>query len=164
MGEDVLLVVGDGPVSEALLQLAEVLGWTPVVAMTHAEVESELPRAKAVVVTSHHAELDGPSIAAALARPAERAPAYVGAMGSRQTQARRWEWLLHHGVTEEALTRLHGPAGLDIGADTPAEIALSILAEVVATVRGARAEGSLSDRPGPIHPDLGQGEALCPGG
>ena len=164
MSDQVLLVVGNGPVSEALLPMAELLGWTPVVAMTYAEAGSEMPRARAVVVTSHHAELDGPAIAAALARPADRAPAYIGAMGSRRTQARRRKWLLAHGVDETALAAVRGPAGLDIGADTPAEIALSILAELVATVRGAAAHGSLSDRSGPIHPDIPPGEAFCPAG
>src|SRR5919112_533999 len=116
-----LLVVGDGPVSDAL---------------------------------------EAPAIAAALAA----APAYVAAMGSRRTQARRREWLLTHGVPEAALEALHAPAGLDIGADTPAEIALSVLAELVASLRGAAAVGSLRDRPGPIHPGLAPGEATCPAG
>jgi xanthine dehydrogenase accessory factor len=85
-------------------------------------------------------------------------------MGSRQTQARRTEWLTEQGVGPEALARVHGPAGLDIGADTLAEIALAILAELVATVRGRTEVGSIKDREGPIHPDLGPGEAFCPTG
>jgi xanthine dehydrogenase accessory factor len=85
-------------------------------------------------------------------------------MGSRRTQARRREWLLSHGLTENELEPLHAPAGLDIGADAPPEIALSILAEVVATIRGAAGQGSLQDRPGPIHPGLSAGEATCPAG
>ena len=55
------------------------------------------------------------------------------------------------------------PAGIDIGADGPPEIALSILAELVSVVRGGSA-GSLMDRPGPLHPGLGPGEATCPTG
>jgi xanthine dehydrogenase accessory factor len=85
-------------------------------------------------------------------------------MGSRRTQARRREWLVAHGATDEQLARLHAPAGLDIGADTPPEIALAVLAELVATVRGAPATGSLRDREGPIHPGLAAGEATCPTG
>ena len=160
MAEQQLLVVGDGPVTDALEALAAVLGWATTVARTPEEVASALPSARAVVVTSHHDDLDAPSIAAALAA----APTYVAAMGSRRTQARRREWLHAHGLGERELGELHAPAGLDIGADTPAEIALSILAELVATLRGAGTAGSLRDRPGPIHPSLAPGEALCPGG
>ena len=159
-GERRLLVVGDGPVTDALVEIAAVLGWSTTVAGTTAEVDAALPTADAVVVTSHHEELDGPAIAAALTA----APAYLGAMGSRRTQARRRQWLLHHGVPEPDLDRLHAPAGLDIGADAPPEIALSILAELVATLRGGAATGSLKDRPGPIHPGLAPGEATCPSG
>jgi xanthine/CO dehydrogenase XdhC/CoxF family maturation factor len=160
-----LLVVGDGPVSEALEALASVLGWATTVARTTDEVASALPASTAVVVTSHHDELDAPSLALSLAAVrAAAGPAYVAAMGSRRTQARRREWLVDHGVTEAELAALHAPAGLDIGADTPPEIALSVLAELVACVRGAAADGSLRDRPGPIHPGLAPGEATCPAG
>ena len=172
-----LLVVGDGPVSDALEALAHVLGWSTTVARTTQEVAACLPSATAVVVTSHHDELDAPALAAALAAAgaaagaadaadAEEAagPAYVAAMGSRRTQARRREWLAAHGVPDAQLARLHAPAGLDIGADTPAEIALAVLAELVATLRGAAGAGSIRDRPGPIHPGLAPGEATCPTG
>ncbi len=67
-------------------------------------------------------------------------------------------------MTETDLEVVHGPAGLDIGANTPSEIALAILAELVATVRGASVDGSLKDRSGPIHPDLGPGETFTPDG
>jgi xanthine/CO dehydrogenase XdhC/CoxF family maturation factor len=160
MSEQVLLVVGDGPVSEVLASMAELVGWRPEVAVTLGEVEAALPRAGAVVVTSHDSEVDAPAIGLALAA----APAYVGAMGSRTRQAMRREWLLAHGLTDEAVASVHGPAGLDIGADTPGEIALSILAELVATLRGAPSTGSISDRPGPVHPNLPPGEAFSPEG
>ena len=62
---------------------------------------------------------------------------YVGAIGSRRTQAQRREQLMEAGLTEAELERVHGPAGLDLGADSPAETALSILAEALA-VRAAR--------------------------
>jgi xanthine/CO dehydrogenase XdhC/CoxF family maturation factor len=162
-----LLVVGDGPVSEALVPMAGLLGWRGTVAVSMEEVRPALQQAEAVVVTSHHAEVDAPAIAAALAAatdPAVDGPAYIGAMGSRKTQARRREWLLSQGFALEDLATVHGPAGLDIGADTPAEIALSILAELVAVVRGAAATGSLSERDGQIHPELPPGEAFCPTG
>ena len=160
MGAQRLLVVGDGPVADALVPMAELLGWSATAVTTMAEVEPALPGCDAVVVTSHDEDVD----AAAIARALQEGPAYLGGMGSRRTQARRREWLLGHGVTEEQLATVHGPAGLDIGADAPAEIALSILAELVATLRGVSRVGSISDRDGPIHPDLPPGTAFCPTG
>ena len=88
---------------------------------------------------------------------------YVGAMGSRRTQARRREWLLANGVSEQALGALHAPIGLDIGADEPGEIAVSILAEIVAVRRGAGSSvSSIGDRDGAIHPDLGARGGVLP--
>ena len=155
-----LLVVGDGPVSDALVRMAGQLDWRATVATSLPEVQEALPSARVVVVTSHDDDVDAPAIAAAL----EAGLDYLGAMGSRNRQARRREWLLAHGVAEERLADVHGPAGLDIGADTPAEIALSILAELVATVRGVTPPGSISDRDGPVHPGKGSGEAYSPTG
>jgi xanthine/CO dehydrogenase XdhC/CoxF family maturation factor len=155
-----LLVVGHGPVSEALVPMALQLGWRTSVAATLPEVTEALPSVRAVVVTSHDDEVDAPAIAAAL----EANVAYLGAMGSRSRQERRREWLLARGVAEERLAAVRGPAGLDIGADTPAEIALSILAELVATVRGVAVAGSISGRDGPVHPDKAPGEAYHPPG
>ena len=153
-----LLLVGDGPVVEALEALCGLLGWTTTVSAQQVPVG---PEHDAVVVTSHHDHVDGPVIRDALAAGAP----YVGAMGSRATQARRREWLLDHGVTQEALAALHAPIGLDIGAQDPGEIAVAILAEVVAVRRGAATTvASVSDRGGAIHPDLAPGEAYCPGG
>ena len=157
---DELLVVGEGPVAGALVPMAELLGWRATVATTLPDVRSALRSARAVVVTSHDDELDSPAIAAAL----EAQVAYLGAMGSRARQGRRREWLLANGVAEDRLAEVHGPAGLDIGADSPAEIALSILAELVATLRGAGTTGSISDRDGPVHPDKAPGEAYHPPG
>jgi xanthine/CO dehydrogenase XdhC/CoxF family maturation factor len=155
-----LLVVGDGPVSEALVPMAELLGWRATVATSMEAVDAALPDSDAVVVTSHDETVDSAALKAAL----ERGPAYVGAMGSRRSQARRREWLTTNGVADEEQSRIHGPAGLDIGADSPPEIALAILAELVATVRGRTEVGSIKDRAGPIHPELGPGEAFCPTG
>ena len=126
-----ILLVGEGPVAEALAPMAALMGWSTTPVATYDAVEAGLTDADAVVVTSHHEDLDGPAIKAALAH----GTAYVGAMGSRRTQARRREWLLANGVDEPALEALHAPIGLDIGADTAAEIAVSILAEVVAVRR-----------------------------
>ena len=160
MAENSLVLVGHGPVVEALVPLAELLGWSTTVTATLEEATAAIPSAQAVVVTSHDSDLDAPALAAAIAAR----PAYIGAMGSRGRQAQRREWLLAEGVTEDELARVHGPAGLDIGANSPAEIALSIFAELVATLRGASVTGSLKDTSGPIHPDLPPGAAFSPEG
>ena len=89
-----------------------------------------LSRLDKLVVTSHDAELGGRALAAGL----DSDVGYVGALGSRQTQQSRADWLAYRGITD--LGRIHGPAGLDIGADTPAEIAVSILAEALAVKKG----------------------------
>jgi xanthine/CO dehydrogenase XdhC/CoxF family maturation factor len=156
-----VLIVGEGPVADALTPMLATLGWDASTATTLADSESVIPAADAVVVTSHHEDVDGPAIRAALAA----GTSYVGAMGSRRTQARRREWLLDNGVTETDLAALHAPVGLDIGADEPGEIAVSILAEMIADRRGAGAAvGSISDRDGAIHPDQEPGTSYCPGG
>jgi xanthine/CO dehydrogenase XdhC/CoxF family maturation factor len=160
MDSQVLLVVGDGPVAEALVPMAELLGWGTTVVDSLDEATAALPDAKAVVVTSHDSDVDAPALGMAIAAR----PAYIGAMGSRARQAKRREWLLANGVAEADIDAVHGPAGLDIGANTPAEIALSILAELVAVLRGASVDGSLRDRSGPIHPGLDAEETFTPDG
>jgi len=77
-------------------------------------------------VVSHDVELAGAALEAALAGEV----GYIGALGSRRTQQARADWLAYRGVTD--LARVHGPAGLSIGAHTPPEIAVSILAEAMA--------------------------------
>ena len=129
-----LLVVGGGPVASALLAQADLLGWSAVVAedtATALDLLRGYGGADGVVVLSHDREVDGPVLAAAVASPV----GYVGAMGSRHTQAARATWFAEHGVTER-LDRIHGPAGLDVGGFGPAEIALSIAAEIVAVRSG----------------------------
>lgn len=80
-----------------------------------------------VVVVTHDAKLDNPALEAALR---SRAP-YVGALGSKKTHARRVRALREAGVSEEDIGRIHSPIGLEIGARSPAEIALATLAEIV---------------------------------
>jgi xanthine/CO dehydrogenase XdhC/CoxF family maturation factor len=156
-----VLIVGEGPVAEVLAPMVSSLGWGATATTTLAESEAAMSAVDAVVVTSHHEEVDGPAIRAALAAGTP----YVGAMGSRRTQARRREWLVANGVTEGELSALHAPVGLDIGADEPGEIAISILAEIVAERRGTgSAVASIGDRDGAIHSDQPLGSAYCPGG
>jgi xanthine dehydrogenase accessory factor len=95
-----------------------------------AEAFQQVPitQSTAIAMLTHDPKLDDPALKIALPSPAF----YVGALGSRTTQSRRRENLLEAGLTEEQLNRLRGPIGLDIGARTPEEIALAIMAEIVA--------------------------------
>ncbi len=83
----------------------------------------------AVVMLTHDPKIDQPALELALTSPAF----YIGALGSKRTQAKRRERLSERGLTDAELDRLHGPVGLKLGADTPDEIALSIMAEIVAS-------------------------------
>jgi xanthine dehydrogenase accessory factor len=144
-----LVVVGDGLIADALQHVATLLGWTTQVTAAADEavaLAARLHRSDAFVVLSHDREVDGPALAAALAGPV----GYVGALGSRATQAARREWLTGRGVLGKDQARIHGPAGLDIDAHTPPEIAISIVAEILAA-RGASTGGALKDRSGPVH-------------
>jgi xanthine dehydrogenase accessory factor len=166
-----LLVFGAVDTAEALCRGAKSLGWRTVVADARAKFataerlpsadeivvawpEEALERlrpdhATAVVVLTHEDRFDVPAISGALATDAF----YIGAIGSRRNQARRRELLLEAGIAEEALERVAGPAGLDIGAHTPAETALSILSEILA-VRAGRGGGPLREAAGRIHAEV----------
>jgi xanthine dehydrogenase accessory factor len=85
----------------------------------------------AVVTLTHDPKLDDPAIAAALSAPVF----YLGCLGSSRTHAGRVERLRAAGFTEAAIARIHAPVGADIGAMTPAEIAVSILAQVTERLR-----------------------------
>lgn len=85
-----------------------------------------------VVFLTHDPKIDNPALAIALASPAR----YVGALGSRKTHAKRLSALHEDGVPSEQTARIHAPIGLHIGARTPEEIALAILAEITAVRRG----------------------------
>ena len=108
----------------------------PGVAISHAWPDEALaafgldPRS-AVVTLSHDAKLDDPALDSALRSNCY----YIGALGSRRTQAKRRARLTEAGFDEATVARIHGPVGLDIGAGSPAEIALSIAAELTACLR-----------------------------
>ncbi len=85
-----------------------------------------------IAVLTHDPKFDEPSLKVALASQA----GYVGAIGSRKTSIERAERLLRQGLTEEQIKHIHGPIGLNIGATTPEEIALAIMAEIVAFRHG----------------------------
>jgi xanthine dehydrogenase accessory factor len=142
-----LVVVGAGAVADALAAAAALLGWhtqTLTDLSSATGVIAELAVLDKVVVISHDHDLAGPALATALSSDA----GYIGALGSRRTQQARADWLAGRGITD--LDRLHGPAGLDIGASSPAEIAVSILAEALA-VKAASGAGPLRHREGSIH-------------
>jgi xanthine dehydrogenase accessory factor len=100
-----------------------------------------------ILVFTHDPKFDEPALLSALATDA----GYIGALGSRQTQADRVERLSGAGISDGQLARISAPCGLDIGARTPEETAVSILAEVIASASG-QAGGPLSEKDGKIHP------------
>jgi xanthine dehydrogenase accessory factor len=104
-----------------------------------------------VLVFTHDRKFDEPALRAAL----ETGAGYIGALGSRRTQSERVERLRAAGVSEEGIERIHAPCGLDIGARTPSETVVSILAEIVA-VRTARSGEPLEQTSGPIHGDAAE--------
>ena len=93
----------------------------------------DLDRRTAVVTLTHDPKLDDPALLEALRSPAF----YIGALGSTRTHAKRLERLAAEGVAPADLTRIHGPAGLAIGARSPAEIAISVLAQMTAALHRA---------------------------
>jgi len=113
-------------------------------------VGADLGPRDAVCVLTHDHKFDVPAITAALGTKV----GYLGAMGSRRTTEERNKRLVEAGVAEADLGRVHAPVGLDIGARTPEETAVSICAEIIALRTGKMAP-SLRDAAGPIHPGGG---------
>ena len=107
----------------------------------------ELGPRDVVLVFTHDAKFDEPALISSLATDA----GYIGALGSRRTQERRLARLRAAGLDEPSVARIHAPCGLDVGARTPVETAVSILAEVIAVRTGRRGE-SLRETTGSIHP------------
>jgi xanthine dehydrogenase accessory factor len=162
------VVIGAVDTAEALCSAAGLLGWRTIVVdarplfatreripsadeLIVAWPEEALARIApdhntAVLTLTHDEKFDIPALKAALRTDAF----YVGAIGSRRTQAKRRERLLEEGLTEDELSQVYGPAGLDIGADSPAEQAISMLSEALA-VRAGRLGTPLKTAPGRIH-------------
>jgi xanthine dehydrogenase accessory factor len=105
-----------------------------------------IDRATAIAVLTHDPKLDDAALVLALRSGAS----YIGAMGSRRAQARRRERLLAKGIEEAEMERISAPIGLDLGALTAEETALSIMAEIVA-MRNGRPGGRLAHASGRIH-------------
>ncbi len=155
-----LAIVGATHVGQALAHLAKAVGYRVVVADSRTalanpgrfpgvEILAAWPEealatlrfgpSSAIVVLAHDDKFDHPALLAALRSPA----GYIGAIGSRTTNEKRVAWLRAQGVADRDIARLHAPIGLDIGASGVEEIALAILAEIVA-VRRHRSGRSLS--------------------
>ena len=147
-----LIVVGAVHIAQPLLIMARACGYAPTLIDPRAAFGSAerfpgerivedwpdeamaalAPDARTAVVTlTHDAKLDDPAILAALDSPCF----YLGCLGSTRTHAKRLERLRAAGVSEAAIARIHAPVGLDIGAKTPAEIAVSVLAQITLTLR-----------------------------
>jgi xanthine dehydrogenase accessory factor len=163
-----LLVYGAVDTAEALCAAAKLLGWRTIVADARAKfaTRDRVPSADelavawpdevlaqvspdhqtAIVVLTHDDKFDEPALLGALRTEAF----YIGALGSRRNQERRREHLLAAGASEDELARISGPCGLDVGAETQEETAVSILAEILA-VRARRSGGRLRDSPRRIH-------------
>ena len=163
-----LFVYGAIDTAEALCAAAKLLGWRTIVADARPrfatrerlpsadEILVEWPdealaevapdAATAIVVLTHDDKFDLPLVQGALATDAY----YLGWLGSRRNQERRRGLLLDAGVSEAQLDRIAGPAGLDLGAGSPAETAVSILGEILA-VRAGRSGGSLRETSARIH-------------
>jgi len=108
----------------------------------------------ALCVLTHDAKFDVPAIVAAL----RTRVGYIGAMGSRRTHGERVERLREEGVTDADIARVMAPIGLDIGARTPEEVAVSVCAEIIALRTGREPVPSLRDTQGPIHAGRGPAE------
>ncbi len=142
-----VLVAGAGAIGEALVAQAGLLGWgarteTGLAAVV-AAVEA-FGAADVLVLLDHD-----PAFDEALLAGLRHRRGFLGALGSRRTQAARRERLLAAGVTEAELALVHGPVGLDLGARTPAETAVSIVAQVIAG-RGGRSGSALAAAVGRI--------------
>jgi xanthine dehydrogenase accessory factor len=158
-----LLVIGGGQLSRYLASMAVMLdyqvtvceprteyheGWERMEGVTLSTTMPDdlvlamhLDEHSAVVAVTHDPKLDDLALMEALRTPAF----YVGALGSLQNNAKRRERLLQFDVTESEVARLHGPVGLNLGALTPPEIAMSVVAEMTAIRRGMDLSGPLSN-------------------
>ena len=126
-----MIVAGIGPFAEALAAQAALLNWKVVVEARPdavAGLAATLSSSDAIVVMGHEVEKSSGCLMAALASEA----GYVGALGSLSMQQSRADWLAYRDVVD--LSRVHGPAGLDIGAKSPQEVAVAIAAEAIATI------------------------------
>jgi xanthine dehydrogenase accessory factor len=147
-----MVVVGAVHIAQALVPMARLMGYDPLIIDPRGAFAAEhrfpgediredypdevlpdygLDARTAVVTLSHDPKIDDPAIEAALASEAF----YLGCLGSSRTHAKRLERLRARGVSEAQIARIHAPVGLDLGAKSPAEIAVAVLAEITQTLR-----------------------------
>ncbi len=147
-----LVVVGAVHIAQALVPMARIAGFDPIIVDPRAAFGSEarfpgetildewpdeamqkvgLDARTALVLLTHDPKLDDPALHIALKSDAF----YIGALGSTRTHAKRVERLTEVGFSKEDIARIHGPIGLDIGAASPSEIGVSILSEVLSVLR-----------------------------
>jgi Xanthine and CO dehydrogenases maturation factor, XdhC/CoxF family len=161
-----LVIFGAGQVAIPLVRFATVLGWRTVVAdgrerfatrerfpdageiriglLAEIAADMKYDASTFVILVAHDYKFEVPVLRVVL----EREPAYIGLLGNRSRGAAVLRFLAEEGVGAEALSRVHVPIGLDIGARTPSEIALSVLAEALA-VRNGRPGTPMKERPAP---------------
>ncbi len=164
-----LLIFGAVHIAQALTTMAKMLGFTvtivdsrPAFTTTERFPDADavhvgwpdqvmdrltIDRRTYVVILSHDARFEDPVFPVLRDSPVR----YVGAMGSRRTHRARAERLREAGWSDDEIDRIHGPVGLDIGAETPAETAVSILAEIIQVRYGSGTGLSLTGREGRIH-------------
>lgn len=148
-----LIVVGAVHIAQALVPMARIAGYDPIIIDPREAFASQsrfpgeklltdwpdeavanigLDARTAVVLLTHDPKLDDPALQAALKSDVF----YIGALGSSRTHAKRVQRMTEVGFSVEQLQRIHGPIGLDIGAAGPAEIAVAIIAQMTAVLRG----------------------------
>lgn len=152
-----VIIIGATHIAQVLVRLAREVGFEPMIIdprtafatkqrFNDVDIITEWPgealerigldRRSGIVCLAHVPDIDDEALAAAL----ESGCFYIGALGSSRSHAKRLERLKEKGLGEEGFNRIHGPVGLDIGSVSPAEIALSIIAEIVKELRSVSKE------------------------
>src|SRR6266852_5734462 len=150
-----LVLIGDSPVIAALGRLAGVLDYT-VTHLNSADLRKVLMNKRTYVLVASHGQYDEEALEQALRSPA----VYVGMVGSHRRAEACREYLRTSGVTEQQIERLKAPAGLDVGAVTPQEIAASILAELVQVRRRGPIVNEGDARPAVVEQSENSGDTV----
>lgn len=124
----------------------EVVGSWPDAALQKLTADGRLDDTSAIVICTHDRKFDEPALASALRTPA----GFIGALGSRAASAERFTRLRARGIPEAQLQRIQAPAGLDLGGGSPAEAAVSVVAQIIAVTHG-RSAAPLRGTTGPLH-------------